>query len=51
MMGDEAPARDRYEDFLVLLRDAESDVPIYQQAQSKYAKLAKNQGVFPATNH
>jgi hypothetical protein len=44
MMGDEAPARNWYEDFLVFLRDADSDVSIDQQAQSEYAKLAKNRG-------
>lgn len=44
--GRRSPARNWYEDFLVLLRDADSDVPIYQQAQSVYAKLAKNPGIF-----
>ena len=42
MMGDEASARNWHEGFLVLLRDADSDVPIYQPAKAEYAKLAKH---------
>ena len=41
MMGDEASARKWYEDFQVLWKDADSDVPIYQQAKAEYAKLRK----------
>ncbi len=41
MMGDEASARKWYEDFLVLWKDADPDVPIYQQAKAEYAKLRK----------
>jgi malate/lactate dehydrogenase len=41
MMGDEASAREWYEDFLVLWKDADPDVPIYQQAKAEYAKLRK----------
>jgi len=41
MIGDEASARNRYEDFLALWKDADRDVPIYQQAKAEYAKLRK----------
>jgi eukaryotic-like serine/threonine-protein kinase len=41
MMGDEASARKAYEDFLTLWKDADSDIPIYQQAKAEYAKLRK----------
>jgi len=39
MMGDQAAARRSYEDFLTLWKDADSDIPIYQQAKAEYAKL------------
>jgi tetratricopeptide (TPR) repeat protein len=39
MMGDEASARKWYEDFLALWKDADPDVPVYQQAKAEYAKL------------
>ena len=39
MMGDEGAARKSYEDFLTLRKDADSDIPIYQQAKAEYAKL------------
>lgn len=42
MMGDEASARKWYEDFLALWKDADPDVPIYQQAKAEYAKLGKS---------
>jgi len=41
MMGDEASARKWYDDFLALWKDADPDVPIYQQAKAEYAKLRK----------
>jgi eukaryotic-like serine/threonine-protein kinase len=41
MMGDEASARKWYEDFLALWQEADSDIPIYQQAKAEYAKLRK----------
>jgi eukaryotic-like serine/threonine-protein kinase len=41
MMGDEASARQWYEDFLALWKDADPDVPIYQLAKAEYAKLRK----------
>jgi eukaryotic-like serine/threonine-protein kinase len=40
MMGDEAAARRSYEDFLALWKDADPDVPIYQQAKSERARLS-----------
>jgi tetratricopeptide (TPR) repeat protein len=40
-MGDETAARKSYEDFLDLWKDADPDIPIYQQAKSEYAKFRK----------
>jgi eukaryotic-like serine/threonine-protein kinase len=42
MMGNEAAARKSYEDFLSLWKDADSNIPIYQQAKAEYALLRKN---------
>jgi eukaryotic-like serine/threonine-protein kinase len=39
MTGDEAAARKSYEIFLGLWKNADPDVPIYQQAKTEYAKL------------
>ena len=39
MMGDRAAARKSYQDFLTLWKDADPDIPIYQQAKAEYAKL------------
>jgi tetratricopeptide (TPR) repeat protein len=39
MMGDQGAAHKSYEDFLTLWKDADSDIPIYQQAKAEYAKL------------
>lgn len=41
MTGDEAAARQSYETFLNLWKNADPDVPIYQQAKAEYAKLRK----------
>jgi DNA-binding winged helix-turn-helix (wHTH) protein/tetratricopeptide (TPR) repeat protein len=41
MMADEAAARKSYETFLDLWKDADPDVPIYQQAKAEYARLRK----------
>jgi hypothetical protein len=41
MMGDVAAARKYYEDFPNLWKDADPDIPIYQQAKAEYAKLHK----------
>ena len=39
MAGDKAAARQSYQDFLTLWKDADPDIPIYQQAKAEYAKL------------
>ena len=41
MMGDEAAARKSYETFLDLWKNADPDIPIYQQAKAEYANLRK----------
>jgi DNA-binding winged helix-turn-helix (wHTH) protein len=41
MMGDEAAARKSYETFLDLWKNADPDIPIYQQAKAEYDKLRK----------
>jgi DNA-binding winged helix-turn-helix (wHTH) protein/tetratricopeptide (TPR) repeat protein len=42
MMGDEAAARKSYETFLDLWKNADADIPIYQQAEAEYARLARD---------
>lgn len=37
--GDKLNAKRKYEDFLRLWKDADPDIPIYQQARAEYAKL------------
>jgi hypothetical protein len=39
LSGDRAKARKAYQDFLVLWKDAEADLPLLKQAQAEYAKL------------
>ncbi|HWY69174.1 MAG TPA: hypothetical protein VNX88_10930 [Terriglobales bacterium] len=39
LMGDEAAARKSYEELLSLWKDADSDIPIYQQAKGECAGL------------
>jgi pentatricopeptide repeat protein len=39
MMGDKDAARKSYQDFLTLWKDADPDIPIYQQAKAEYARL------------
>jgi hypothetical protein len=39
IMGDQTNARTWYEEFLTLWKDADPDVPIYQQAKAEYAML------------
>lgn len=39
MQGDTAKARAKYQDFLTLWKDADSDIPILNQAKGEYAKL------------
>jgi tetratricopeptide (TPR) repeat protein len=38
-MGDETAARKSYETFLDLWKNADPDIPIYQQAKAEYSKL------------
>jgi serine/threonine protein kinase len=38
-MGDKAAAHKSYQDFLTLWKDADPDIPIYQQAKAEYARL------------
>jgi len=38
LMGDKVAARKSYQDFLALWKDADPDIPIYQQAKLEYAK-------------
>jgi eukaryotic-like serine/threonine-protein kinase len=40
MIGDKAAARKSYETFLDLWKDADPDIPIFQQAKTEYAKLS-----------
>jgi serine/threonine protein kinase/tetratricopeptide (TPR) repeat protein len=39
LTGDTAKSRAAYQDFLALWKEADPDVPIFQQAKSEYAKL------------
>ncbi len=39
LQGDSAKARSAYQDFLALWKDADSDIPVLQQAKAEYAKL------------
>jgi len=42
MIGEEAAAQKSYETFLDLWKNADPDIPIYQQAKAEYAKLHKS---------
>jgi hypothetical protein len=39
--GRRAKARAAYQDFLILWKDADPDIPILKQAKAKYSKLEK----------
>jgi tetratricopeptide (TPR) repeat protein len=39
LSGDKVKARAAYQDFLTLWKDADRDIPIFQQAKAEYAKL------------
>jgi eukaryotic-like serine/threonine-protein kinase len=43
LMGDNVAARESYEEFLIIWKDADPDIPIYRQAKAEYAQL-KNLG-------
>jgi hypothetical protein len=42
LIGDEPSARKSYQDFLTLWKDADPDLPVYQQAKAEYARLRPN---------
>ena len=42
MMGDNASARQSYEEFLSIWKDADPDLPAYRQAKAEYAELQKH---------
>jgi len=42
LMGDNASARKSYEEFLSIWKDADADIPVYQQAKAEYAQLQKD---------
>ena len=44
LMGDTASARESYEEFLAIWKDADPDLPIYRQAKAEYAQLRKDAG-------
>jgi eukaryotic-like serine/threonine-protein kinase len=39
LMGDDTAARESYEEFLNLWKDADPDLPVYRQAKAEYAQL------------
>jgi len=39
MSGDAAKAKDAYQDFIALWKDADPDIPIRKEAKAEYAKL------------
>ena len=39
LMGDDAAARASYEEFLVVWKDADDDLPLYREARAEYARL------------
>jgi hypothetical protein len=45
LMHDEKAARKSYEDFLALWKNADSDLPIYEEAKAEYAVLRKTIGI------
>ncbi|HTB11671.1 MAG TPA: protein kinase [Bryobacteraceae bacterium] len=40
LSGDTAAARKAYEDFLTLWKNADADIPVYQEAKAEYARLS-----------
>jgi len=39
MLGDEGSAREWYEEFLTIWKDADPDIPVLKQAKAEFAKL------------
>ena len=48
LAGNMARARQAYQDFLALWKDADPDIPILQEAKAEYAKLEKSMASAPA---
>jgi Flp pilus assembly protein TadD len=44
LMGNTASARESYEEFLTIWKDADPDLPIYRQAKDEYYQLRQNAG-------
>ena len=42
LMGDNASARESYEEFLTIWKDADPNLPVYRQAKAEYAQLQKS---------
>jgi len=42
LMGDNASARESYEEFLTLWKDADPDIPIHRQAEAEYSQLKQS---------
>jgi hypothetical protein len=40
LAGDKTKARNAYQDFLTLWKEADPDIPVLKQAQAEYAKLS-----------
>jgi tetratricopeptide (TPR) repeat protein len=40
LMGDNASARNSYEEFLSIWKDADPDLPVFRQAKAEYAELS-----------
>src|SRR5271165_1191269 len=47
MSGDKAAARESYQDFFTLWKDADPNIPIYKQAKAEHAKLRRAVEPFP----
>jgi hypothetical protein len=41
MIGDNVSARKSYKEFLSTWKDADAEIPVYQQAKKEYAQLEK----------
>jgi hypothetical protein len=39
MAGDKTTAKSAYQDFLILWKDADPDIPVLRQVKAEYAKL------------
>jgi hypothetical protein len=41
MAGDKTKAKSAYQDFLILWKDADPDIPVLRQVKAEYAKLPR----------